>query len=77
MLALTFKQPSDYELIRQDDLLDLEGFDVMKPGVPLILIAKHNDGTVDTIELLHTYNEQQISWIREGSALNKIRKELA
>ncbi|MBK8954639.1 MAG: aconitate hydratase [Saprospiraceae bacterium] len=76
MLALTFINPADYEKIRQDDWIDIQGFDEMKPGSPLNLILRHADGTTDAFEVMHTYNEQQINWVREGSALNKIRKEL-
>ena len=39
------------------------------------MVLKHTDGTSDTIELLHTYNKAQIEWVKEGSALNKIRKD--
>ena len=76
MLALTFAQPTDYELIRQDDLLEIKGYENMTPGKQLELILNHSDGHVDTILLNHTYNQQQIEWLVEGSALNKIRKEL-
>jgi len=76
MLALTFANPADYEHIRQDDLVQLDGFDTMTPGTPLTLILHHADGTRDSFPLQHTYNEQQISWIRAGSALNKIRETL-
>lgn len=31
MLALTFAQPTDYELIRQDDLLEIKGYENMTP----------------------------------------------
>lgn len=30
----------------------------------------HSDGTSESFEALHTYNEQQIGWFRAGSALN-------
>ncbi len=75
MLALTFVNPADYDLIRQDDTVDLLGFEDMKPGVNLAVLLNHADGTQDRIELAHTYNEQQIVWVRAGSALNKIRQD--
>ncbi|MDZ4678875.1 MAG: aconitate hydratase [Saprospiraceae bacterium] len=75
MLALTFVNPADYDLIRQDDTVDLLGFEDMKPGVNLAVLLNHADGTQDRIELAHTYNEQQIVWVRSGSALNKIRQD--
>jgi aconitate hydratase len=76
MLALTFANPEDYEKIRQDDSIDIEGFDSMAPGKSITMVLNHSDGTSDSIELLHTYNEQQIDWLRTGSALNKIRQEM-
>ncbi|NUO00704.1 MAG: aconitate hydratase, partial [Saprospiraceae bacterium] len=75
MLALTFVNPADYDLIRQDDTVDLLGFEDMKPGVNLTVVLNHTDGTQDRFELAHTYNEQQIVWVRAGSALNKIRQD--
>ncbi|MDX2069658.1 MAG: aconitate hydratase [Haliscomenobacter sp.] len=76
MLALTFANPEDYEKIRQDDSIDIEGFETMAPGKSITMVLNHSDGTSDNIELLHTYNEQQIDWLRAGSALNKIRQEM-
>ena len=37
----------------------------------------HSNKTVDVIEANHTYNQQQIEWYKEGSALNLIKKENA
>ena len=37
MLALTFKNPADYDLIREDDLLAIRGLTTFAPGVPLSL----------------------------------------
>ena len=76
MLALTFTHASDYDKVRQDDSIDILGYDDMQPGKPLQMVLHHSDGTQDTIDLNHTYNEQQIEWLRSGSALNKIRESL-
>jgi aconitate hydratase len=76
MLALTFSNPADYDKIRQDDAIDILGFESMAPGQPISMVLNHSDGSSDTIQLLHTYNEQQIEWLRAGSALNKIRQEM-
>ena len=75
MLALTFVNPSDYDKIRQDDNISLVGFESMAPGRNMILTINHQDGSIDTIEVTHTYNDQQIEWLRSGSALNKIRQD--
>lgn len=76
MLALTFANPEDYDKVRQDDHISILGFEEMAPGVPLKVKLKHNDGSEDTFEVNHTYNKAQIEWVREGSALNKIRKDM-
>ena len=73
MLGLTFDNETDYDLIQEDDtfnFLDLEHF---SPGQQLTLQVIHDDGSDDTIKLNHTYNENQIDWFKEGSALNLIK----
>jgi aconitate hydratase len=72
MLALTFKNPSDYDLIREDDRFEIQGLKSFAPGVPLTLVIKHNDGTEDRCELNHSFNKAQIEWFKAGSALNLI-----
>jgi len=76
MLALTFVDPSDYDKVRQDDLIDIVDFDQMAPKKNLTVRLRHHDGTEDTFEVAHTYNQAQIDWVKAGSALNKIRMEL-
>jgi len=75
MLALTFVNPTDYDKVRQDDIVDILGFDNFTAGQNLTIVLKHADGTSDSFEVEHTYNEQQIEWVKTGSALNKIRKD--
>ncbi len=77
LLGLTFVNPDDYEKVRQDDVIDIEGFTTMAPGKNLMVVLNHADGSVDKFEVAHTYNEAQIEWVRYGSALNKIRAEVA
>ncbi|MCO6478376.1 MAG: aconitate hydratase [Phaeodactylibacter sp.] len=77
MLALTFVNPADYDKVRQDDKVSLLGFDSMAPGKNLTIRLNHSDGSTDEFEVAHTYNQAQIDWVNAGSALNKIRKELA
>ncbi len=75
MLGLTFADPADFDKIRQDDLIDILGYENMTPGKPLQIALRHADGTEDVITVNHTYNQAQIEWLRTGSALNKIRKD--
>jgi len=77
MLALTFANVKDYDKVRQDDKVDIVGFNKFAPGVPLTVVLKHADGTKDKFKVNHTYSAQQIEWVKAGSALNKIRAELA
>jgi aconitate hydratase len=75
MLALTFANPADYDKVRQDDKVSILGFETFAPGKALKIRLDHADGSSDTFEVNHTYNEQQIEWARAGSALNKIRQD--
>jgi aconitate hydratase len=73
MLALTFANKEDYDKVQEDDNIDINGLENFAPGVPLTVDLNHKDGTVDTITVNHTYNEQQIEWFKAGGALNVIR----
>ena len=75
MLALTFVNKDDYDLVRQDDEIDILGFDTFAPDQNLTVVLRHADGTEDRFEVEHDYNQAQIDWVRAGSALNKIREE--
>jgi aconitate hydratase len=76
MLALTFANKADYDLIRQDDTIDIEGLTSFAPSKNLTIVLHHADGTSDRIAAAHTYNEQQIAWFVAGSALNVIKASL-
>ncbi len=73
MLALTFANPADYELIQEDDSVDILGLTVFAPGEPLQIVLNHRDGSRDVISANHTYNEGQIEWFKAGAALNLIK----
>ncbi|MGB5417876.1 aconitate hydratase [Algibacter sp.] len=75
MLGLTFAKESDYDLIQEDDTFNFTDLNAFAPGKQLTLEAVHKDGSKDTIKLNHTYNDAQIAWYKEGSALNLIKKE--
>ncbi|MBI3744236.1 MAG: aconitate hydratase [Chloroflexi bacterium] len=73
ILPLTFTNPADYDKVRETDrvsLLDLKG---LAPGKPVKAVLMHTDGSKDEIQLKHTLNEEQIGWIKAGSALNTLR----
>ena len=73
MLALTFATPSDYDLIQEDDAIDILGLGSFAPGTPLELVLNHADGSSHRIVANHTYNQGQIEWFKAGSALNLIK----
>jgi len=73
MLALTFADNNDYDKIREDDTIDITGLNDFAPGKPLNIVLHHVDGTSDTFQVNHTYNQQQIDWFKAGGALNIIR----
>ncbi|SIT09652.1 aconitate hydratase [Belliella pelovolcani] len=73
MLALTFANPADYELVQEDDSIDIVGLESFAPGVQLTVVLNHADGSKDEIKVNHTYNAGQIEWFKAGSALNLIK----
>lgn len=77
MLALTFINKADYDKIQEDDVIDIEGLLDFAPSKNLHLTLSHIDGSKETIEVAHSYNDQQIGWFKAGGALNVIKAGLA
>ena len=75
MLGVTFDNENDYDLIQEDDLFDFVDLKSFSPGKQLTIKLKHKDGSENIILVNHTYNNQQIEWYKEGSALNLIKKQ--
>ncbi|MEO9965035.1 MAG: aconitate hydratase [Reichenbachiella sp.] len=75
MLALTFANEADYDKILEDDTFEFTDLTDFAPNKPLTLVAKHADGSEDSIITNHTYNAGQIEWFKAGSALNLIKKQ--
>lgn len=75
MLALTFANENDYDLIQEDDIFNFINLVEFAPGKKLKVEVVHTDDSKDIIEMNHTYNEQQIEWFKAGSALNLIRRQ--
>ena len=70
MLALTFEDKDDYQKIREEDRISIVGLQHFEPGQPLTAILYHADGTEESFQVNHTYNDLQINWFKAGSALN-------
>ncbi len=77
MLALTFANENDYDLIQEDDTFNMVDAAEFAPDKPLTIEVVHADGSKDTIIANHSYNDAQIKWFNEGSALNLIKKQNA
>lgn len=74
MLALTFINKDDYNKIREDDKISILGLTDFVPDKNLTVELLHADGTKETFEVAHTYNQLQIEWFKAGSALNSLKK---
>jgi aconitate hydratase len=72
LLALTFRDPADWERIREDDRVSLEGLTSMAPHEPVACRLLHADGTGEVLLLEHSFTTDQLRWFRAGSALNLI-----
>jgi len=77
MLALTFNDPNDYDKIQEDDTIDICGLQDFAPGIPLMVVLNHSDGSTEEFQVNHSYNIAQIEWFKAGSALNLIKKAAA
>ncbi|KAF1946607.1 aconitate hydratase [Clathrospora elynae] len=77
MLPLTFADPADYDKIGPNDKVDLHCTE-LAVGKPFTLTVHPADGGKDfDIKLAHTFNEGQIEWFKNGSALNTMAKNAA
>jgi aconitate hydratase len=73
MLPLTFVDPADYDKINPSDKVDLLCTE-LAVGKPMTLRVHPKNGETFDIKLAHTFNEPQIEWFKNGSALNTMAK---
>lgn len=74
MLALTFKDKNDYDKIKEKDKISIENIESFAPNKSLLIKAVGEDNKEIYFEALHTYNETQIEWFKNGGALNSLLK---
>ena len=74
VLPLVFADPKVYDLIEEDDRINVLGLADLAPDVPVHCQIVKPDGTVIDFEGIQTMNEEQIGWFRAGGALNIIRQ---
>ncbi|HAO99606.1 MAG TPA: aconitate hydratase, partial [Fibrobacteres bacterium] len=73
LLPLRFVNPADYDKVREDDAVDVTGLSGFAPGKNLNVTLRHADGSLDSFEVSHTFNAEQIAWFKAGGALNLMR----
>lgn len=75
MLAITFKDKNDYDKIKEKDKISIENIESFSPNKSLLIKAVGEDKKEIYFEALHTYNETQIEWFKNGGALNTLLKK--
>jgi aconitate hydratase len=70
LLPLKFANPADYDKVREDDRVAISGLTTFAPGKNLKITLTHSDGSSESFEVAHTFNQEQIAWFKAGSALN-------
>lgn len=73
MLPLTFSNPEDYDKINPDDKVDILATE-LAVGKPVTMRVHPKDGKSWDCELSQTFNEGQLEWFKNGSALNTMAK---
>jgi aconitate hydratase len=76
MVPLTFVDPATYELIEEDDRINVLGLPPV-PGQPVHCQIVKPDGTLIDFECKHTFSDEQVEWFKAGSALNIVRQKVA
>ena len=74
MLAITFKDKNDYDKIKEKDKISIENIESFSPNKSLLIKVVGEDKKEIYFEALHTYNEAQIEWFKNGGALNTLLK---
>lgn len=81
MLPLTFANDKDYSLVSAGDAVSTSGLDALLRGdlnaEIEIVVKSRQDGSEKRIKTVHGLSRDQVEWIREGSALNLIKKKAA
>ena len=76
LLPLTFDDPGTYELIGEDDRINVLGLPPVPGRQVQCQIVKPNGDTIDFVAD-HTFSDEQVEWFKAGSALNIVRQKVA
>ncbi|GAA5920343.1 hypothetical protein JCM1841_005574 [Sporobolomyces salmonicolor] len=81
VLPLTFANDADYALVSAGDSISTAGLDALLRGdlgaEIEVIVRSAKDGSEKRIKTVHGLSRDQVEWIREGSALNLIKKKAA
>jgi aconitate hydratase len=77
LVPLTFADHATYDLIGEDDRINVLGLAALAPDVPVRCQIVKPDGSVVDFEASHTFSDEQIEWFRAGSALNIVKQRVA
>ena len=75
VLALTFANPGDWDLVQQGDQVDILDLASLAPRESVTMVLNHQDGSSDRITCNHSMTADQIGWFKAGSSLNLIREQ--
>jgi aconitate hydratase len=76
MVPLTFADPATYDLIDEDDRINVLGLPPVPGQDVRCQIVKPDGSTVD-FAAKHTFSDEQVAWFEAGSALNIVRAKVA
>ena len=76
MVPLTFADPATYDLIDEDDRINVLGLPPVPGQNVRCQIVKPDGSTID-FEAKHTFSDEQVEWFKAGSALNIVRAKVA
>ncbi|MCU1392499.1 MAG: acnA [Ilumatobacteraceae bacterium] len=76
LVPLTFADPGTYDLIGEDDRINVLNLPPV-PGQNVHCQIVKPDGSLIDFEGVHTFSPEQIEWFRAGSALNVVRRKVA
>lgn len=72
VFPFTFADPKNYDEIGENDRVSILGLANLKPGSDVELEVKSDKGT-KRFKLKHSLTEEEIGWLRAGSALNVLK----
>ncbi|MEM8619031.1 MAG: aconitate hydratase [Actinomycetota bacterium] len=76
LVPLTFADPDTYDLIDEDDRINVLGLPPIPGQSVRCQIVKPDGATID-FEATHTFSPEQVEWFKAGSALNIVRQKVA